>query len=271
MKSNFEKIYNEIKERHRYQRSYFIHDSDKTSLNLMLAYHDSENKQVTLYKIPNKNHWHITNGLEYYRKWMYIKMVKKYTYKKILFGHHPPGEYTFLKESTSFQNPKNFYGNSLLLQLTKSKYVFIGDEIIEFTIPTNDEIIEFYSPIQKFDGIWPVAIGRVNTYFPISWNGIDYVSNVNLKKFLSKLLPDEFTKKPLYAQYFEASITILSGLGHIQVHNHIHPEVLVDNKKDLKSVYGMKDYEIPLQNVGFNNLTKKVIVSHESLEPFMYD
>ena len=85
------------------------------------------------------------------------------------------------------------------------------------------------------------------------------------------MLPDEFTKKPLYAQYFEASITILSGLGHIQVHNHIHPEVLVDNKKDLKSVYGMKDYEIPLQNVGFNNLTKKVIVSHESLEPFMYD
>lgn len=271
MNSNFVTLYNEIKEKHRYQRSYFIYDSDKTSLNLLLAYHDTDNKQVTIYKIPNKDHWHITNGLEYYEKWMYVKMVKQYTYKKILFGHHPPGKYTFLKESISFQNPKKFYGNTLLLQLTKSKYIFIGDEIIEFTIPTNDEIVKLYSPIQKFDGIWPVAIGRVNTYFPISWKGIDYVSNVNLKTFLSKLLPDEFTKKPLYAQYFESSITILSGLGHIQVHNHIHPEKLAMNEKELKSVYDMKNYEIPLQNVGFKNLTKKIIVSHESLEPIMYD
>lgn len=54
-------------------------------------------------------------------------------------------------------------GNSILVQLARNKYIFIGWEIYEFT--TEDEIIDYISPVGNNDVPYPVAYGTKNVYF----------------------------------------------------------------------------------------------------------
>lgn len=62
--------------------------------------------------------------------------------------------------------PSSFgLGNSILLQITNKKYVFIGSFIYEFE--PEDEITQYYSMIGNSDVPYPVAIGEKNVYFLI--------------------------------------------------------------------------------------------------------
>ena len=58
------------------------------------------------------------------------------------------------------QNGKGDRGTSLLLQLEDNKYVFVGDDMYEFT--TEDKIEEYYSVIGNSAVPYPVAVGEKN-------------------------------------------------------------------------------------------------------------
>ena len=55
-------------------------------------------------------------------------------------------------------------GNSILIKTLNGSYTYIGDRIYNFTVPTNDTIIDFHSPIYD-DTSYPIAIGEKNIYF----------------------------------------------------------------------------------------------------------
>jgi len=60
---------------------------------------------------------------------------------------------------------KKYLGNSVLLDLGESRYVFIGQDIYEFTTPNNDYIDTYYSLVGNSDVPYPVAISQNNAYF----------------------------------------------------------------------------------------------------------
>jgi len=54
-------------------------------------------------------------------------------------------------------------GNTILLKLGSNKYVYVGEQVVEFEI--EDEITEFHSYIGANDVPYPVAVGTTNIYF----------------------------------------------------------------------------------------------------------
>lgn len=55
-------------------------------------------------------------------------------------------------------------GNSILALLRNGKYIWIGHEIIEFSLAKGDEVVAFKSPIGPSDVPYPYIIGRTHTY-----------------------------------------------------------------------------------------------------------
>jgi hypothetical protein len=58
---------------------------------------------------------------------------------------------------------KNYIGNSILVKLSKYKYIHIGAEVTEFKI--KEEIIRYESPVGPNGVPYPYAVGEKNTYF----------------------------------------------------------------------------------------------------------
>ncbi len=84
----------------------------------------------------------------YNKKILYDIKVQSYTVKRLLVGED-----------------ERFPGNSVLLDLGNSRYVFIGHCIYEFSIEADDEIINYFSEVGNSDVPYPVAISRKNAYF----------------------------------------------------------------------------------------------------------
>jgi hypothetical protein len=82
-------------------------------------------------------------------------------------------------------------GNSILLQLTKNTYLYIGHEIIKFNVPNGDVIESYYSDIGNSDVPYPYAVGEKYIYIML-----DMVC-----------IPVSFfdMKKDIYLQYYEVN------------------------------------------------------------------
>ena len=94
------------------------------------------NKEAYIYKCDNNDKFN--------------KLLKKYKIKKIFIGKDK-----YYKKSK---------GNTMLLQISNNKYVFIGGNIYEFK--TNDIINKYYS--NTIAGKYypqPIAVGNKNVYF----------------------------------------------------------------------------------------------------------
>ena len=65
-------------------------------------------------------------------------------------------------------------GNSILVHLKDNLYAFIGEEIYEFTIPKDDCIMAFFSPVGNNGVPYPTAHGLKNVYFLLDHK---YISN----------------------------------------------------------------------------------------------
>lgn len=101
-------------------------------------------------------------------KWMYIELVKNYKYKKLYIGKSKKNMMT--EDGKGYG--KSFDGNSLLVNINKNNYVFIGMEIYEFR---SDEIIKsYYSPVGNNDFPYPVAFSDNKTYFMLDK---EYIEN----------------------------------------------------------------------------------------------
>ena len=116
----------------------------------------------------------------------YTVYVKSYNnVKQIFIGKSIPGDDMHASAFKSFLYPskaaKAGLGNSILLNLSGNKYVFIGESVYEFDTP--DHIKEFYSMIGNNDVPYPVAVGEKNVYFIIE------------KTYLSRNYFEGFPKK----------------------------------------------------------------------------
>ena len=60
-------------------------------------------------------------------------------------------------------SPYLMHGNSILIQLTKRKYICIGWDIYSFE--TDSEILDYVSPVGNSDVPYPVAYDKDNIYF----------------------------------------------------------------------------------------------------------
>lgn len=87
------------------------------------------------------------------------KIYKTYKPNKIFVGKSPKNKMTIF----SGGHGKKFDGNSILLQMTKYSYTYIGSEIISFK--TDSEIIEYVSPVGNNDVPYPYAIDENGYYY----------------------------------------------------------------------------------------------------------
>lgn len=143
-----------------------------------------QNDNVYIYKRPNKK-------LEP-KKENYTKLVKKYKPLKVFVGKSNLNNMT----RASGSHGKNTIGNSILLQLSKYKYVIIQDTIQEFKTP-NDEITKFMSPIGNNDVPYPMGFGKNYVY-----NFVDEVSYINKTDFYKGLYGTKPKDDYIY-RYFE--------------------------------------------------------------------
>ena len=108
----------------------------------------------------------------------YTHLIKEYQIEKVFVGKSPKNEMTI----PSGDYGKKWDGNSVLLELPKNKYVFIGTIIYEFT--SKDKIISFTSPVGNNLVPYPTALSKENAFFMLDKNyvPIKYINELNLNK-----------------------------------------------------------------------------------------
>lgn len=122
-----------------------------------------------------------------------IKVVENKTNKKIVDTKYTTlflGD-NLLNDSKYEKKGKKSIGNTILVEVSKHKYIYIGNEIYSFE--TTEDIKSYYSPIGNNDVPYPYAIGDKLTYFMLD------------KKTVPSELIDR--KKDGYGQFYEYIIT----------------------------------------------------------------
>jgi len=74
---------------------------------------------------------------------------------------------------------KGSLGNSILVKVSKHKYIYIGSEIYSFE--TDEDIKSYYSPIGNNDVPYPYAVGPKSTYFMLDKQTVP-TELLNIKK-----------------------------------------------------------------------------------------
>ena len=126
-------------------KSYYIHDNGGRPFKVMI-----DNKSVSIYK----------NTTEYPEEEKYDRIVKTVNAKEVFIGKSSG------KSDLSDHTPaeaRHYIGNSILLELSAKKYMYIGSEIYEFQ--TEDKIESYYSLVGNNDVPYPIALGTDNIYF----------------------------------------------------------------------------------------------------------
>lgn len=85
------------------------------------------------------------------------KIVLDIKYKNIFIGDN------LLNDSKYKKKGKGSEGNSILVEVSKHNYIYIGSEIYSFE--TNEDIKSYYSPIGNADVPYPYAFGDKLAYF----------------------------------------------------------------------------------------------------------
>ena len=189
---------------HKHYRKYFIHDNGTRPF---LVY--VKGTQIYIYKIREDVYLDEEKFMKHKdRSWAYTKLVKHYNAKKVWIGKSPENPMT--RYSGAF-GPK-FDGNSILLQISKNKYVWIGRTIHQFTM--NDEVEIFYSPLGNSNVHYPVIIGTKNIYF------IDIFFYVDRKHLPDNLTDEQWTD--LYTIYYDQLESHSKAIKSVKIiHNSI--------------------------------------------------
>ena len=141
-------------------KSYLIHDNGGRPFQVIIS-----GKRVYVYRVPKKlsdeefdNFINPNKQLNYYSE----LVVEFKNVKKIFIGKSVKNEMTTFSGGYG----KYFDGNSILLHISKNKYIFIGWNIYSFETK-NDKILEYHSPVGNSDVPYPVAVGEKYVYFLI--------------------------------------------------------------------------------------------------------
>lgn len=163
---------------HKGYTTYLIHDNGGRPFLVAI-----KGKKVKIYRIDPK----IYSYADKIQKYYYTYLINEYTTKKIFIGKSPKNKLT--EYSGGFG--KYFDGNSILLELTGGKYIYIGSEIYQFT--PKSTILSFTSPVGNSDIPYPFAMDEENIYFML------YAVYVPIK-YLPKMSKTQMTD--LYAYFY---------------------------------------------------------------------
>ncbi len=153
---------------------YFIHDNGGRPFIVYITQKSPSSYKVSIYGndkeifYTRESDWY-TNLLK--NRWMYVKHIGTYTSQKVWIAKGYNWDWIGRKipslalDGQDMWYHKMFDGNSILLQITKDKYVFIGLTIVEFKLVKGDTIANFYSVVGGNDVPYPVVIGTKNVYF----------------------------------------------------------------------------------------------------------
>lgn len=136
-------------------KTYLIHDNGGRPF---LVYVSKD--KVDIYKYPGEKSKYYIREKDHGDEWTYVIKVASYKPIKTFVGNSPK---TPMTKFSGGHGPR-FDGNSILLQLNRDRYVFIGSAIYEFSVK-GDTIKEYISPVGNSDVPYPVAIGEQNIYF----------------------------------------------------------------------------------------------------------
>tara|TARA_Y100000591_G_C21760921_1_gene660043 strand:- start:304 stop:1083 length:780 start_codon:yes stop_codon:yes gene_type:complete len=133
-------------------KTYYTHDNGGRPFKVVI-----DDKKVYVYKY--KKYDADTNTFLYSEK--PIKYEKKNHFKciNIFIGKSPKNPRTIYSSGYG----SKFTGNSILLQITENKYVFIGDKIFSFI--SKSEIKKFTSPVGNNDVPYPYAVDVDGKYY----------------------------------------------------------------------------------------------------------
>ena len=160
-------------------KTYYTHDNGGRPFKVVV-----EDKKVYVYKY--KKYDETTNSFLYSEKSIKYQKQDYFKYKKIFIGKSPKNKKTIFSNGYGAK----FTGNSILLQITNNKYVFIGDKIFSFT--SKSEIEKFVSPVGNNDVPYPYAVDVDGRYYlMIEDIIIDKITNI--KKYYND--PYEFYYK----------------------------------------------------------------------------
>lgn len=109
------------------------------------------------------------------------KKVGTYSYKTIFIGDN-------LLNDKSYASKGKWPGNSILLEISDGKYIYIGSEIYSFETKDKEKVIKYYSPVGNSVVPYPYAVGKNHTYFMLD----------------KELLPNNLLdlKKDAYGQFY---------------------------------------------------------------------
>lgn len=158
-------FYRQIKSEMKGYDNYLIHDNGGIPYSV---YINKTLKTVKIYKRSKK--FYLKEDIEDdILIWSYIELVKEYKqFVKVFIGESPDNSMTMFSGGFG----PEFNGNSILLQLSKQIYVYIGSEIYKFR--SRDEIKTFISPVGNNDVPYPYAFGTKFCYFFIYADKIAY-------------------------------------------------------------------------------------------------
>lgn len=156
----------------------------------------------------------------------YNSLIGEYHPNRIFIGKSPKNATTIYQNSYG----SKFNGNSFLLKLKKNsnQYLFIGYDIYLFN--TEDEIIDFISPI-IYDYIpCPFAIGKNNIYdmsfqkfIPIKY--FSHIPKRDFKHFMYEYFDEKsyqsYAKNMMILRYTGYTSLINNGLYHKYLSSHI--------------------------------------------------
>lgn len=85
-----------------------------------------------------------------------------------------------------------YKGNSILIEIKKGEYIYVGHEVYKFETHEKEDIKRYYSPVGNSGVPYPYAVGDNNTYFMLD------------KKSISNELLD--LKKDAYGQFYGLTV-----------------------------------------------------------------
>lgn len=162
---------------------YEIHDNRSTPF---IACVEPGKKQLTVYKAVPED--------ESARHWKMLPADNLYSvhYRNVFIGDNVNGLKDHAKKGTG-------KGNSILAEVGVGRYVFVGEQVYEFSVATGDVIEAYHSPIGNNDVPYPVAVGKEHLYFLLMG---DYC-------YVPRALFD--LKGDLYRQFYDMTRTEAAG------------------------------------------------------------
>ena len=147
-------------------KTYYTHDNGSRPFKVVI-----DNKKVYIYKY--KKYDEDSDTTLYSEKSIKYEKKNLFKCKNIFIAKSPKNPRTIFSGGYGAK----FTGNSILLQITKNKYVFIGHIIFSFT--SKSKIKKFVSPVGNSDVPYPYAIDIDGRYYLMIENVIiDKIKNI---------------------------------------------------------------------------------------------